>query len=93
MFLSKTSLFSVISPHVSILSVSVTDSEIKGQAVEDQLLSTNPPDLLSAGDGASHTLPTIPANRSQLNSTAAPQPARIPPSETRKRFKQNGCML
>uniref|UniRef100_A0A671TG82 Membrane frizzled-related protein n=1 Tax=Sparus aurata TaxID=8175 RepID=A0A671TG82_SPAAU len=66
-----------------ILSVSVPDSEIKSQAVEHQLLSTNPPDLLSAGDGASPTLPTIPANRSHLDSTAAPQPARIPPSETR----------
>lgn len=69
---------------------SVPDLEIKGQAVEDQLLTTSPPDLLSAGDGASHTLPTISANRGQLDTTAAPEPARIPPSETRKPFKQNG---
>lgn len=64
--------------------------EIKGQAVEEQLLSTSPPDLLSAGNGVSHTLPTISANRSQLDSTTAPQPARSPPSETRKRYRPNG---
>ncbi|TKS81365.1 Membrane frizzled-related protein [Collichthys lucidus] len=61
----------------------VPDLEIKGQAVEDQLLSTSAPDLLNVGDGASHTLPTMSANRSQVDITAAPQPARIPPAETR----------
>lgn len=70
---------------------SFSDLEIKGQAVEDQLLPTSPPDLLSAGEGASHISPTISANRSsQLDSTATPLPTRIPPSETRKRFKPNG---
>uniref|UniRef100_UPI003AAF9D20 membrane frizzled-related protein n=1 Tax=Centroberyx gerrardi TaxID=166262 RepID=UPI003AAF9D20 len=58
-------------------------TQMKGQAVDGQLLSTNPPDLLSSGDGVSHSLPTIPGNRGQRDSTAAPQPARFPPSETR----------
>lgn len=62
--------------------------EIKGQAVEDQFLSTHPPDLLSEVDRVSHSLPTISAN-SPLESTAAPQPAKIPPSETRNRFMPN----
>uniref|UniRef100_UPI0037E7224E membrane frizzled-related protein n=1 Tax=Semicossyphus pulcher TaxID=241346 RepID=UPI0037E7224E len=65
------------------LALALILTQIKGQEVEDQMLSTSPPDLLSAGDGASHTLPTISANRSQLDSTASPPPARIPPSETR----------
>lgn len=67
---------------------SVLNIELKGQAVDDQLSSTSPPDLLNAGHGVSHLLPTIPANTSQQDSTAAPQPVRIPPSKTRKAFKQ-----
>ncbi|XP_070827260.1 membrane frizzled-related protein [Chaetodon trifascialis] len=65
------------------LALALILTQIKGQAVDDQLLLTSPPDLLTAEDGASHTLPTISANRNQLHSTTAPQPARIPPSETR----------
>lgn len=61
--------------------------EMKGQEVEEQFLSTRPPDLQSAGEGAPHTLPTIPGNRIQLDSTVAPQPAKIPPSETRETLK------
>lgn len=61
--------------------------EIKGQEVEEQFLSTRPPDPQSAGEGAPYTLPTIPGNRIQLESTAAPQPAKIPPSETRETLK------
>ncbi|KAM7413559.1 hypothetical protein PAMA_020774 [Pampus argenteus] len=65
------------------LALALILTQIKGQTVEEQLLSTSPPDLHSAGVGASHTLPTIPANRGQQNSSASPQPARITPSETR----------
>lgn len=61
---------------------------MKGQEVEDQLLSTHPPDMVSAGDGASQTLPAVSANRSELESTAAAQPPKIPPSEMRKRSDQ-----
>lgn len=64
------------------------DLEMKGQEVEDQLLSTHPPDMVSAGDGASQTLPAVSANRSELESTAAAQPPKIPPSEMRKRSDQ-----
>ncbi|XP_032366835.1 membrane frizzled-related protein [Etheostoma spectabile] len=65
------------------LALALIITQIKGQAVEDQLLSTSPPDQLNAGDGGSHNLSTISANRSQQESTSAPQPTRIPPSETR----------
>ncbi|XP_040901834.1 membrane frizzled-related protein [Toxotes jaculatrix] len=65
------------------LALALILTQIKGQAVEDQLLSTSLPDLLSAGVGETHTLPTIPSNGSQGDSTAAPQPTRIPMSETR----------
>ncbi|KAF7654159.1 hypothetical protein LDENG_00073270 [Lucifuga dentata] len=58
-------------------------TQIKGQAAEEQLLSTSPPDLLTTGDGVSHNLPTVPANQNQLESTKDPQPVRFPPSETR----------
>ncbi|AWO99312.1 putative membrane frizzled-related protein-like [Scophthalmus maximus] len=65
------------------LALALVLTQMKDQAVEDQLLTTGPPDPLSAGDGGSRTLPTIPSNRSQWDSTAAPQPTRIPLSETR----------
>ncbi|XP_029301614.1 LOW QUALITY PROTEIN: membrane frizzled-related protein [Cottoperca gobio] len=65
------------------LALALILTQIKGQAVENQLLSTSAPDRLNAGDGASPTLPTISANRSQQESTIAPQLAMIPPSETR----------
>lgn len=55
--------------------------EIKNQAVEDQVLTTATSGLQHAGDGQSQALPTVPINRSKEDSTAAPQPARIPPSE------------
>ncbi|KAM6987630.1 membrane frizzled-related protein [Tautogolabrus adspersus] len=64
------------------LALALILTQIKGQEVEDQMLSTIPPDLQSAGHGAS-TLPTVPANRSQMDITASPQPARIPASEKR----------
>nr|XP_046244494.1 membrane frizzled-related protein [Scatophagus argus] len=65
------------------LALALILTQIKGQAMEDQFLSTHPSDLLSAGDETSHTLPTVSANRSQSDSTAAPPPAGIPPPETR----------
>ncbi|KAF1393757.1 hypothetical protein PFLUV_G00019330 [Perca fluviatilis] len=65
------------------LALALILTQIKGQAVEDQLLATSPPDRLNAEDGGSHTLPTNSANRSQQESTSAPQPTRIPPYETR----------
>ncbi|XP_059187284.1 membrane frizzled-related protein [Centropristis striata] len=65
------------------LALALILTQIKDQAVEDQLLSTSTSDLPHAGDGASQTLPTVSANRSHQGSTTAPQPARIPPTETR----------
>ncbi|XP_063350069.1 membrane frizzled-related protein isoform X1 [Pelmatolapia mariae] len=56
-------------------------TQIKSQAVEDQVLPTATSGLQHAGDGQSQTLPTVPINRSKEDSTAAPQPAKIPPSE------------
>lgn len=58
--------------------------EIRGQEVQNQLVSTSPTDLLSAGDGESHILPTVVSNQSQRDSTVTPQPTRIPSTETRK---------
>lgn len=63
------------------------DAEMKGQEVEEQFLSTRPPDLQGAGGGAPNALPTIPGNSIQPDSTAALQPAKIPPSEARERFR------
>ena len=71
----------------------LTGLDIKGQAVEDQLLSSSTPDLPNAGDGESHTLPTASSNRSQQDSTATPQLTRIPLSETRKQFKNLAHLL
>ncbi|XP_026154330.1 membrane frizzled-related protein [Mastacembelus armatus] len=64
------------------LALALILTQMKTQAVEDPLLSTSPIDLLDGGYGQSHTLPTIPSNRSQQDSPAAPQPTRIPSSET-----------
>ncbi|XP_031716399.1 membrane frizzled-related protein [Anarrhichthys ocellatus] len=66
------------------LALALILTQMKSQAVEDPLLSTRSPDRLNTGDGASQTLPTISANKSQLpTGTSAPQPAKIPTSETR----------
>ncbi|XP_067363960.1 membrane frizzled-related protein isoform X2 [Channa argus] len=51
------------------------------QEVEDQFISS--PDLLNTEDRESHILPTVPSNRSQRDSTAAPQSTKIPSSDTR----------
>ncbi|XP_072249052.1 membrane frizzled-related protein isoform X2 [Leuresthes tenuis] len=64
------------------LALALILTQIKGQAVEGQLLPTGTPDLQNAGNEASHTLPTVPANRSEIDSTGTPQPANNPPSET-----------
>ncbi|XP_047450766.1 membrane frizzled-related protein [Mugil cephalus] len=64
------------------LALALILTQIKGQAVEDQMLSTSNPDAQSAGDGTSHALPTVSTNGGQEDITAAPQPARIPPSDT-----------
>ncbi|XP_075905786.1 membrane frizzled-related protein [Nelusetta ayraudi] len=58
-------------------------TQMKGQEVEEQFLPTRPPDLRGAGGVAPNALPTIPGNSIQPDSTAAPQPAKIPPSEAR----------
>ncbi|KAM9853573.1 membrane frizzled-related protein [Aulostomus maculatus] len=58
-------------------------TQIKGQVVEETVLATTPSDLLTGGDGTSRAIITTPANRSPWDSTAAPQPARIPPPDTR----------
>ncbi|XP_076000076.1 membrane frizzled-related protein [Genypterus blacodes] len=63
------------------LALALILTQIKDQAVEEQTLSTSPPDL--AGDGVSSSLPTIPANRSQWESATTSQPARFYPSDTR----------
>lgn len=64
------------------------DAEMKGQEVEEQFLPTRPPDLQGAGGGAPNALPTMPGNSIQPDSTAAPQPAKIPPPEARERFRR-----
>ncbi|XP_041851022.1 membrane frizzled-related protein isoform X2 [Melanotaenia boesemani] len=65
------------------LTLALILTQIKNQAVEDELLPTATPDLQSVGNEASHALPTVPANRSQMDSTSEPQPPRIPLSETK----------
>ncbi|KAI4815576.1 membrane frizzled-related protein [Pseudochaenichthys georgianus] len=66
------------------LALALLLTQIKGQAVENELMSTTSPNRLNTGYEAPHiTLPTISANTSQQESTTAPQPARIPPPETR----------
>lgn len=60
--------------------------EVKGQEVEQQLLSTSPPTPLSR-DGESHSLPTIPFNGGQPDSAATTQPAQEFSPETRMDFK------
>ncbi|XP_068441929.1 membrane frizzled-related protein [Clinocottus analis] len=65
------------------LALALILTQMKGQAVEDPSPSTSSADGLNAGDGGARTLPTIPGNRSQQESTPVPQPARIPTSETR----------
>lgn len=62
------------------------DAEIKGQEVEQQFVSTRPPDLQEAGGGDAHVSPTVTGNIIQPGSTAAPQPAKIPPSESSEKF-------
>lgn len=53
------------------------------------MLSTATSGLQHAGDGLPHTSPTVPVNKSQEDSTAAPQPARIPPLETSRSILSN----
>ncbi|XP_041661721.1 membrane frizzled-related protein [Cheilinus undulatus] len=65
------------------LALALILTQIKGQEVEDQVTSTSSPNVLSTGDRAPVTSPTIPANRSQMDSTASPQPTRVSPSEKR----------
>ncbi|KAM4627312.1 membrane frizzled-related protein [Polymixia lowei] len=57
-------------------------TQIQGQTVDGELLSTNPLDLLN-GVRVSHSPPTVLGNSSQMSSTAAPQPDRYPTAETR----------
>ncbi|CAJ1066153.1 membrane frizzled-related protein [Xyrichtys novacula] len=64
------------------LALALILTQIKSQEVEDQPPSTSPPDLLSVGGGATLTSPTVTANRSQQDTTPAPQPAKIPPPDT-----------
>lgn len=60
-------------------------TELKGQSVDGEVVSTNPLDLLT-GDGLPRGLPTTPTNHSQRDSTVAPQPARYPTPETSEYF-------
>ncbi|XP_069004474.1 membrane frizzled-related protein [Embiotoca jacksoni] len=64
------------------LALALILTQIKSPAVEDPLLSTVTPGLQSAEDEVSHSFPPVPTNTSRGDSTAAPQPARTPPSET-----------
>ncbi|XP_029963536.1 membrane frizzled-related protein [Salarias fasciatus] len=64
------------------LALALILTQIKGQAVEDNLLPTGTPELQGAGGEAPAVLPTIPTNSSRGGGTAAPRPVRIPPSET-----------
>ncbi|CAB1347702.1 unnamed protein product [Coregonus sp. 'balchen'] len=57
-------------------------TQLKGQSVDGEVVSTNPLDLLT-GDGLPRGLPTTPTNHSHRDSTVAPQPARYPTPETR----------
>uniref|UniRef100_A0A8C8G133 Membrane frizzled-related protein n=1 Tax=Oncorhynchus tshawytscha TaxID=74940 RepID=A0A8C8G133_ONCTS len=57
-------------------------TELKGQSVDGEVVSTNPLDLLT-GDGLPRDLPTTSTNHSQRDITVAPQPARYPTPETR----------
>ncbi|CAB1348713.1 unnamed protein product [Coregonus sp. 'balchen'] len=57
-------------------------TQLKGQSVDGEVVSTNPLDLLT-GDGLPRGLPTTPTNHSQRDSTVAPQPARYPTPESR----------
>ncbi|KAM9812998.1 membrane frizzled-related protein isoform 1-T2 [Syngnathus typhle] len=62
------------------LTLALILTQMKGQDLEEQLLSTSPPDPLSAGGGE---LPSVPPNRSQLDSVPVLHPASIPTTETR----------
>ncbi|XP_056139997.1 membrane frizzled-related protein [Lampris incognitus] len=57
-------------------------TQINGQTVDREQLSTQTPDMMG-GVGVSYSLSTIPGNSSQRDSTAAPQPAIYPTSDTR----------
>ncbi|XP_030008522.1 membrane frizzled-related protein-like isoform X1 [Sphaeramia orbicularis] len=65
------------------LTLALILTQIKDQSAEEELVSTTPSDLLSTGEEVSHSLPTIPTSISQRDGTAAPQPTRLPTSETR----------
>ncbi|XP_068174275.1 membrane frizzled-related protein isoform X2 [Antennarius striatus] len=57
-------------------------TQLKSQAVDGQFLATPPSDLLDAGGGSPPTPPAAPVDRSQPDTTAAPQPTSTPPSGT-----------
>lgn len=63
----------------------VFDVEIKAQEMEDQFLSTRSPNQQSAVDAVSQPAPTTSASKGQVEVTASPQPAKVTPSERRKR--------
>ncbi|XP_029026253.1 membrane frizzled-related protein [Betta splendens] len=65
------------------LALALILTQINGQEVEAQLLSTSPPHLVSAGHGQTHPSPTASSNRSQRYSTTSPPPTRSPSPETR----------
>ncbi|KAK2846926.1 hypothetical protein Q5P01_009925 [Channa striata] len=62
------------------LALALILTQIKGQEVEDQLIS--PPDVLSTEDPEPHILPTVPSNKSQQDTTE-PHSTTIPSLETR----------
>ncbi|XP_037534008.1 membrane frizzled-related protein [Nematolebias whitei] len=64
------------------LALALILTQMNDPAVEDQLMTTNTPDLQSARHEASPPSPTAPSNRSRIKTTASPQPTRIHPSET-----------
>lgn len=67
----------------------VSKVETKGEETEDPFLSTRSPDVLSAVDAVSQISPTISASRGQVESTASPQPAKIPPPSERRETSQH----
>ncbi|XP_077397266.1 membrane frizzled-related protein isoform X2 [Festucalex cinctus] len=62
------------------LTLALILTQLKGQEVEEQLLSTSPSDPLSAGGGES---PSLPSNRSHQDSMPVAHPPSIPTTATR----------
>uniref|UniRef100_A0A1A8L820 Membrane frizzled-related protein n=1 Tax=Nothobranchius pienaari TaxID=704102 RepID=A0A1A8L820_9TELE len=66
------------------LALALILTQIRGQTLEDQSLTTAAPDLQSAEHKASQMSPTVPLVRGQMvSSTVSPHSATTPPSETR----------